>query len=823
VTTRAADATGRRERPVPETLRRDVRLLTTLLGDAIRAHGGDELFTTVEALRRAVLRLHERPTPSRAAAVDRVIAGISRDDGARVARAFTAFFQLVNVAEERQRVRELRDRGRTPLPPLARPVEVTEVLTAHPTEAKRRAVVEHLWRIGDLLDTSDDPRTGGRVHVETERRLREEITSLWLTDPIRQRAPVPLDEVRATMALFDRTIFTTVPKVVRATGSRTTLRWGTWVGGDRDGNPAVTAEVTLGAAAIARDHVLRGYETAARRIARSLSASEAEVPPSAALRRSLARDVRDFPDRAKELARTLPDAPHRRKLVLIAERLAATRANDDAAFASAAAFERELDTLRASLRDGGAAILADGELADLTEQARTFGFHLASLEVRQHSAILRAAVDAADPEVDATFRAIAQIQRDLGEAACHRLVISFTRGAGDVAAAYALARSADPALPWHLDVICLFESGAEIAHATDILDEVVALRAVQARLRRNGRRLEVMLGYSDSSKEAGVLAASLTLYEAQRAIAAWARAHDIELTIFHGRGGALGRGGGPTARAIRAQPPGTVDGRFKVTEQGEVAFARYGDADIAWHHLEQLARAVASAPGTDATDPSDASATEIETMRTASERAWRDLVGAPGFARCVTRATPIKQIASMPIASRPVSRTSNVEDLDALRAIPWVFSWAQARVNLPGWFGLGTGLEAVARNRGGLVRLKRMRRTWPFFAVLLENASVSLAKADRALAARYLARADQPEHAEAIFDEWDRTERMILEVTGEDRLLGGRGSLAGAVDLRAPYVDALSYLQLRFLDDPKATRLVQATIAGVAAGLQNTG
>src|SRR6476620_4122698 len=387
-----ARATGRREQPVPDPLRRDVRLLTTLLGEAIQAHDGDDLFTTVEAVRRAVLRLRERPTPSRAEAVDRVIGGISRDDGTHVARAFTAFFQLVNVAEERQRVRELRDRGRTPLPSLTRPVEVTEVLTAHPTEAKRRAVVEHLWRIGDLLDTLDDPRTGGRVHVETERRLREEIASLWLTDPIRRRSPEPLDEVRATMALFDRTIFTTLPKVVRATGAQTTLRWGTWVGGDRDGNPRVTAAVTLGAAAIARDHVLRGYETAARRVSRSLSASESEVSPSAALRRSLARDARDFPDRARELARTLPDAPHRRKLVLIAERLVATRANDDAAFASAAAFERELDTLRAALRDGGAAILADGELADLTEQARTFGFHLASLEVRQHSAILRAAV-----------------------------------------------------------------------------------------------------------------------------------------------------------------------------------------------------------------------------------------------------------------------------------------------------------------------------------------------------------------------------------------------------------------------------------------------
>jgi phosphoenolpyruvate carboxylase len=823
VTSRAAAATGRRERPVPLTLRRDVRLLTTLLGDAIRAHGGEALFTTVEAVRRAVLRLHERPTPSRAAAVDEVIAGISPDDGAHVARAFTAFFQLVNVAEERQRVRDLRDRGRVPLPPLAHPVEVTEVLTAHPTEAKRRAVVEHLWRIGDLLDTLDDPRTGGRVHGETERRLREEIASLWLTDPIRRRAPEPLDEVRATMALFDRTIFTTLPKVVRAAGPQTTIRWGTWVGGDRDGNPAVTAEVTLGAAAIARDHVLRGYETASRRIARSLSASESEVPPSPALRRSLARDVGAFPERARELARTLPDAPHRRKLVLIAERLAATRAGDPAGFASAAAFERDLDVLRTSLRDGGAQILADGELTDLAEQARTFGFHLASLEVRQHAAVLRTAVHDQDPEVEATFRAIARIQDELGEEACHRFVISFTRGADDVAAAYALARRADPALPRHLDVICLFETGAELARATDILDEVVALPDVRARLRRNGRRLEVMLGYSDSSKEVGVLAASLTLYDAQRAIAAWARANDLELTIFHGRGGALGRGGGPTARAIRAQPPGTVDGRFKVTEQGEVAFARYGDSDIAWHHLEQLARAVASSPGPDAADPSDAFPSEIEAMRTASEAVWRALVGSPGFARCVTRATPIKQIASMPIASRPVSRASSVEDLDALRAIPWVFSWAQARVNLPGWFGLGTGLEAVAAMRGGLTRLRRMHRTWPFFAVLLENASVSLAKADRALAGRYLARAGQPEHAQAIFDEWDRTEGMLLAVTGQDQLLASHGSLRSAVDLRAPYVDALSYLQLRFLDEPKATRLVQATIAGVAAGLQNTG
>ena len=347
--------------------------------------------------------------------------------------------------------------------------------------------------------------------------------------------------------------------------------------------------------------------------------------------------------------------------------------------------------------------------------------------------------------------------------------------------------------------------------------------AVRARLRANGDRLEVMLGYSDSAKEAGVLAASLALYDAQRAIAAWAERTGLAVTVFHGRGGALGRGGGPTARAIRAQPPGSVDGRFKVTEQGEVAFARYGDPDVAWHHLEQLARAVAAAPGRDLPDPADAFAEEIALLRAASETAWRALVGAEGFAPWFTAVTPIRQIASMPIASRPVSRTATVDDLDALRAIPWVFSWAQARANLPGWYGLGAGLEAVAAGPRGLARLRRMRRDWPFFQALLENAELSLAKADRALADRYLARGDRPDLARAVTEEWDRTERLLLAVTGGDRALGQRPSLRAAIDLRAPYVDALSFLQLRFIDDPRATHLVQATIGGVAAGLQNTG
>jgi phosphoenolpyruvate carboxylase len=822
MTPRAAEAAGRRERPTPEPLRRDVRLLTTLLGDAVRQHGGEDLFRTVESLRRAVIRLRERPTPSRATAVERLVSGLSVEEGLRVARAFTAFFQLVNVAEDRQRVRDLRARGASTPPAIERPVAVTAVLTAHPTEAKRRAVVEHLWRIGDLLDELDDPRSAGRVRADLLRRVREEVGSLWLTDPVRRAAPTPLDEVRATMALFDRTIFTTLPKVVRATGGDATVRWATWVGGDRDGNPTVTAEVTREAAAIAREHVLRGYEAAARRIARSLSASDIDVPPSPSLRRSLSRDAKDFPARAEELARTLPDAPHRRKLVLVAERLAAARRGEDA-YPSPEGLSRDIHVLRDSLRTGGAAVLADGELANLACQVEAFGFHLASIEVRQHADVLRRALAEADHEVDATFRTIMQIQDENGEVGCHRVIVSFTRGADDVAAVYELARRADPELPRHLDVVCLFESGPELDRSTEILDEVVRLPPMRTRLRANGRRLEVMLGYSDSAKESGVLAASLRLYAAQRAIAEWARDRDLALTIFHGRGGALGRGGGPTARAIRAQPPGTVEDRFKVTEQGEVAFARYGDPDIAWHHVEQLVRAVAAAPDASVPDPADRFTEEAGHMARASESAWRSLVETPGFATLFTAATPIRQIASMPIASRPVSRTATVDDLDALRAIPWVFAWAQARVNLPGWFGLGAGLASVAERRGGISRLRRMRRDWPFFAVVLENAEVSLAKADRELAARYIARAPQSEIWGVIVDEWERTQRLLLDVTDQAELLADRPSLRSAIAVRAPYVDALSNLQLRFLDEPRATRLVQSTIAGVAAGLQNTG
>jgi phosphoenolpyruvate carboxylase len=747
---------------------------------------------------------------------------------------------------------------------------ISPVLTAHPTEAKRRAVVEHLWRIGGLLAALDGLPLGASDEQEVRRRLREEISGLWRTDPIRRHRPEPLDEVRATLALFDETIFRTLPAVYRemdrklepdTCGTRRPefrpfLRWGSWVGGDRDGNPRITAEITTATMAIQSDHCLRGLEAATRRIARALSVSERDVPPSRALRRALARDAKLLPGVAAELTRKLPDAPHRRKLGLAAHRLEATRAKRRGRYADPGEFVRDLETLQSSLDDGGAPRLAWGELQHLRWQAETFGFHLAELEIRQHADVLRAAraeiasataaglgsiaderraggqrprrPSAPTREVLATFRAIARIQAEYGSAACERLIVSFTRSADDLAGVLELARIAVPEAPPEVLPVPLLESRQELATAASILDDWLSTRAGRSIVRRRGGELEVMVGYSDSAKEVGMLAANLELYEAQRSMAAWAREHDVRLTIFHGRGGALGRGGGPASRAITAQPPGSVAGRLKVTEQGEVAFARYGNADLARRHLEQLTNAVvrasAEAPGD---DPADRFGDEIEAMTAASRGRYERLVRDERFLEFFLRVTPISQIGTLPIASRPVARGMDaVTQLDDLRAIPWVFAWGQSRVNLTGWFGLGTGLGTIADRPGGAARLREMAERWPFFATLLENAELSLAKADPSIGDLYLDRGRHDDLAAAIRDERERSTEMVLTATGHSRLLDGKPELQRAIELRNPYVDALSFLQVRFLGErasARSERMVQATISGVAAGLQNTG
>jgi phosphoenolpyruvate carboxylase len=359
-----------------------------------------------------------------------------------------------------------------------------------------------------------------------------------------------------------------------------------------------------------------------------------------------------------------------------------------------------------------------------------------------------------------------------------------------------------------------------------------------ARLEANGRRLEIMLGYSDPAKDAGFLAANVALYKVQGALAEWAADQDVALTLFHGRGGALGRGGGPTNRAVRGQAPGSVDGRFKVTEQGEVIFARYRSIPLARRHLEQVTNAVllASAPDANGAAPAKRWMPLAERMATAAEQAYRDLVEQPDFAAYFSRVTPSDEIGQLRLGSRP-SRRKSGGDLSSLRAIPWVFAWAQSRINLPGWFGLGSGLGSVADGevdgRPGVEALRAMYAEWPFFTSLVENAEMSLVKADPLIARRYLALGDRDDVADAILDEFERTRAVVLAVTEQERLLDRKPVLHRAVELRNPYVDALSFLQLRFLaelrEDADAEHadaiadLVRLTINGVSAGLQNTG
>jgi phosphoenolpyruvate carboxylase len=920
-------------------MRRDVRLLGDILGEIIRDSGGPELLADVERLRRAVIEARQREEHHLAAAGDeivRLVSSWSLEQAEQVARAFAVYFHLANLAEEHQRIRNLRERdtGQEPvreslaaaaaeishdagpehLRELLASLRVHLVLTAHPTEARRRAVVAALRRISGLLDVLDDQRTAAADRDEARRELREQVDLLWRTSQLRVKAMDPIDEVRTVMTAFDETLFRVVPAVYReldravaGTGGGESpvpafLRFGSWVGADRDGNPFVTAQVTRETATIQADHVLRALENTTTRIGRALTLHAATTPPSAGLRRALAAAHAAHPELLAEIEARSPQEPYRTYLLFAAQRINATRVRHaDLAYPGPAAFLTDLRIVQQALADAGAAKQAHGELQNLIWQAETFGFHLAGLEVRQHSEVHAHALAELRPagrpgseysvgppgsehsagppgaapaaplsgpteEVLATFRAVAWVQDRYGVDACRRYVVSFTRSAADIAAVHELARYAMAGgRPPVLDVVPLFESAADLANAPDVLTGMIALPEVAERLAASGRELEAMLGYSDSAKELGPASATLRLFDTQARLAAWAAANGVRLTLFHGRGGALGRGGGPAGRAVLAQAPGSVNGSFKVTEQGEVIFARYGQQAIAKRHLEQVGSAVLLASSARIAERTVAAARTYSDVAAridaAAGAAFRRLVEADGFADWFARISPLGEIGGLRIGSRPAKRglrpagsapgtasgggavpasgggpangTAPAMDLADLRAIPWVFAWSQTRMNLPGWFGLGSGLAAVADAEGPDV-LRRAYRDWPLFGVLLENAEMSLAKTDRLIGARYLALGGREDLTEMVLAEYDRTRRLVLAVTGHDRLLANRHVLSRAVSLRDPYVDALSYLQLRALaalrdTDPqddereRLERLLLLTVNGVAAGLQNTG
>jgi phosphoenolpyruvate carboxylase len=860
---------------MPAALRREVRLLGDVLGQVLAEYGGAGLLEDVENLRRTVIVAREKEDQGAAA---RLVASWPIDRAEQVARAFTCYFQLINLAEERHRARALRERDRG-TEPLAESLEqavaeirsahgeetlrellddlvIHPVLTAHPTESRRRAVVAAIARVGAQLEALDDPRVSAREEREAKRRLLEEVDLLWRTAQLRSTQVRPLDEARSVMAIFDETLFRAVPEIYRdldaALGpddaglrppmAPAFIRFGSWVGGDRDGNPAVTAAVTVDAMEIHADHVLRGLETALNRVGRSLTADSVTTPPDQELGSRLAAARLAQPARMADLAARSPSEQHRQYLLYLADRVRATRVADlSIAYRNPAELLDDVRAVQRSLASAGAGRLAYGELQNLVWQVETFGFHLAELEVRQHSKVHDVALDelksggrrsAQTEDVLATFHAIKQIQKRFGNDACRRYIVSFTRDSSDIANVYTLAdASAQGEPPPEIEVVPLFETVEDLGRAPLVLDGMVELEPVRRRMEATGR-LEVMLGYSDSTKEVGPVSASLALYEAQAALVRWAANHGVRLTLFHGRGGALGRGGGPANRAIRAQAPGSIGGHFKVTEQGEVVFARYSNPAIARRHLEQVASAVlmASLPDVDAVaERAEGRFRELgNRIDKPARAAYRGLIESEGFEQWFSRVSPIDELGRLRLGSRPARRSAS-QKLEELRAIPWVFAWSQMRLNLPGWYGLGSGLAAA-----NLTELREAYTEWPLFNVLLDNAEMSLAKTDRRIAERYLDLGGRRELSDRILSEYDLTVDRVLAATGHSRLLENHRVLSWAVELRNPYVDALSHIQLHTLkalrgesiDQLERARLEQVllvTVNGVAAGLQNTG
>ena len=955
-------------------LSRDVSTLGRLLGDVLREQEGEAGFALVEDYRARTKALRRRePFPADFGDAGRRL--LERTDRLTLAqarllvRAFTSYFHLVNMAEERHRLRVLRRReiaahgaprvesitealgdaaragvGAGRVRDLLARCAVEPVFTAHPTEARRRTVLRKLRRLASLVEALDDPRRPPPEVADLHDRIREEISGLWLTEEVRHHAPTVLDEVRNGLFYFEEALWDVVPRLYRETEAALGaaypgetiavppfLRFGSWMGGDRDGNPHVTARVTEATLRMQKETALALYERELEDLQRRLSMRVETAALEPSLAASLEADARAMPELAAALGRHFESEPFRRKTGLMLARLQAARRLNAARLIENAPLEAEGDdpklwrttaapepphaadagvayrgpselladvaVMREALRPLRAARIADGALRDLERRVQVFGFHLARLDLRQHSQVhaaamaevlkaagieqdylaldeparvallarelrsprpmilegSRAGYSAETAELLAVFAAARRLQEEMGVAALNVYVVSMTAGASDVLEPLVFAKEAglfrpaaggEPARS-SLHVVPLFETIDDLHRCAGLMRELFALPVYAEHMAAWGGLQQIMLGYSDSNKDGGFVTANWELYKAQRALAEACRGAGVQLLLFHGRGGAIGRGGGPTNRAILGQPPGTLEGRLRLTEQGEVAFARYSNPEIAHRHLEQTVNAVlkaslrrADAPG--AAEPGPEWIAVLERLSGTAQQTYRQLVYEdPEFIHYFRQATPIDQVADLRIGSRPAKRQGGgrIEDL---RAIPWVFSWTQSRHGLPGWFGLGSALEREGAQEGepGRRRLAAMYREWPFFRSLLDNAQISLGKSDLAVARLYDGLAAPPELRArtfaAVLAEWRRTEEAILAATGQGALLAGSPVLRQSIRLRNPYVDPMSFVQvsllqrLRGLPDgsderEEVRRLVALSINGVAAGLQNTG
>ena len=812
-----------------------------------------------------------------------------------LARSFTTYFHLANLCEENYRVSVLHSReaavddaqavdpvnemtcayhqlinemGPARAKELLDQLEFHPVFTAHPTEARRKAVEGKIRRISQLLEAHK--LLGGSDKKENSRRLFNEIDALFRTSPIALKKPTPVEEADTILDIFDNTLFYTIPQVYRrfddwVLGDKAGLvppvcpaffHPGSWIGSDRDGNPNVTAKVSRQVARKFSDHVLGALEIETRRVGKNLTMEAETTPPSAELK-SLWNHQKEMSERLTDKAALISTKElHRAVMLVMADRLKATIDRDaDLMYHSCEDYIADLKTVQRSLAEANAKRSAYGPLQDLIWQAETFGFHMVEMEFRQHSVVhSRALEDIREHglhgergelqpmthEVLDTFRALGSIQKRNGIKAARRYIISFTKSAQNIKDVYELNRLAfsHPEDVPTIDVIPLFEQLEDLQNSVDVLEEMIKIPEVQARLKATGGKMEVMLGYSDSSKDAGPTSATLALHSAQERIAKWAESHDIDLTLFHGRGGAVGRGGGPANRAVLAQPVGSVKCRFKLTEQGEVIFARYGNPVLAIRHVESVAAAtlLQSAPSVEKrnTDMTKKYADMASKLDEAAHNRFLDLLNTDGFAPWFSTVTPLTEIGLLPIGSRPAKRGLGAKSLDDLRTIPWIFSWAQARINLAAWYGLGTACEQF----GDLNTLRQAYEEWPLFSTFIDNIEMSLAKTDERIAKMYLALGDREDLNKKVLDEMELTRKWVLKIVGDEWPLQHRHVLGQAIRIRSPYVDALSVTQVLALGSLRKrvdkeelthgqkenyTYLILCTVSGVAAGLQNTG
>lgn len=807
-----------------------------------------------------------------------------------VVRAFTSFFHLANLSEENYRVKTLRERGREPLQQmetdptneltvayrqlvdemgvgrateLLNRLEFHPVFTAHPTEARRKAVEGKIRRIALLL--AERPYVGGSDLAENERHLLQEIDALVRTSPISVKKPTPVEEADTIIDVFDNTLFITIPKIYRrfddwVLGEKAGrvkpvcppfFHLGSWIGSDRDGNPNVTAKVSRQVAAKFSAHMVSALAEACRTVGRNLTLESGYTSPSAELLNLWNHQVEMsevLTGRAEVISAS---EPHRAVMLVMAARLDATvTRNADTMYRCVEDFLVDLRVVQRSLVEAGAVRAAYGPVQTLMWQAETFGFHMVEMEFRQHSVVHeRALADIRENgihgnlqpmtrEVIDTFRAIGSIQRRYGKKMAHRYIISFTKSAQHVADVYELAQLAfahAEDVP-DLDVIPLFEQLEDLEGCVEVLDKMLELPAVQRRLAQTNRKMEVMLGYSDSSKDAGPTTATLALHSAQGRIAQWAERNRIDLVMMHGRGGAVGRGGGPANRAVLAQPKGSVNCCFKVTEQGEVIFARYGNPVLAQRHVESVAAAtlLSSAPSIEHTNTRMTSefASVAKELDEAAHKSYLDLLNTDDFTPWFATVTPLAEVGLLPIGSRPAKRGLGAKSLDDLRTIPWVFSWSQARINLAAWYGFGTACEEL----DDIEQLRRAYREWPLFATFIDNLEMSIAKTDQRIAKMYLCLSDRRDLSEKVFDEMQLTRKWVLSITGSEWPLAQRRVLGRAVRVRNPYIDVLSLAQVRALrairvrgeemaakEKADYLALILSTVTGVSAGLQNTG